>query len=268
MTMINYLKERKSIRDFADKKLGKDEISNLQNAINEVNRAFGWNEVELNLVEDGEKVIKVLAGKAGYAGVLIEAPSYISVKYSDKEKINIIKGAFVMGEITTKILELKLGHCIVTLNDEIEAEKTELFGPEGKNVNYIIAVGYPQAKRAFTPEPTSSRKAVEEIAFVDEKFEKPATDKLRTLNMLDLFSALKLAPSYKNKQPWKFLIKDGEVVAFVQNDEELNYSLTDVGLIMYYFKEMANTMGINGNWDIVTELVAEGDYIKLGRFKI
>ena len=88
------------------------------------------------------------------------------------------------------------------------------------------------------------------------------------MNMLDLFSELKSAPSYKNLQPWRFVLEDGCVYAFVKNSIDLVHSVTDVGFAMYYFQEMAKTMGIDNNWEIVENIDPQGDYIKLGRYKI
>lgn len=263
-----YLKERKSVRDFQDRRLNTDDASNVRNAIKEVKEKLGWQEVDLDLVEDGEKVYKALEGKAGYGGVFLKSAAYIPVIYSDDQMLNHIKAAFYMGDLITKLLDLKLGSCIITLNDEIKAEKEEVFGPRGSDAKYVIALGYPEEKKAFTPEPTSSRLKVEDLVFLDENFEKPATEKLRQMNMLDLFAELKSAPSYKNLQPWRFVLENGYVTAFVKNSVDLVHSVTDVGFAMYYFQEMAKTMGIDNNWEIVESINPEGDYIKLGRYKI
>lgn len=263
-----YLKERKSVRDFQDRRLNTDDASNVRNAIVEVKEKLGWDEVDLSLVEDGEKVFKALDGKAGYAGVFIKSGAYVPVIYSDDQMINHIKAAFYMGDLITKLLELNLGSCIITLNDDIKSEKEAVFGPKGADAKYVIALGYPEEKKAFTPEPTSSRLKVEDIVFLDENFEKPATEKLRQMNMLDLFSELKSAPSYKNLQPWRFVLEGGCVYAFVKNSIDLVHSVADVGFAMYYFQEMAKTMGIDNNWEIVENINSEGAYIKLGRYKI
>lgn len=268
MALMNFLKNRRSVRDFKDKDLKADDISNIENAIDEIHRDFPWDDVKLELITDGKEVYEELEGKAGYAGVMISAPAYILLRYKNRDKINSIKGAFLMGELNTKLVELDLGSCVITLDETLEAEKDKLFGITGKNIDYIVAVGYPEAKKPFNPEATSYRYAVEEIAFVDEDFERPAREKLDQLGMLELFNALRYAPSYKNKQPWRFLIGDGEVYAYVVNDEDLEHSLTDVGIIMYYFQEMTDQMGIRNNWEIVKDLDTTGDYVKVGRYKI
>lgn len=268
MALMNFLKERRSVREFKDKELKADDISNVNNAIEEIERNFQWNDIKLELDTDGDVIYHVLDGKAGYSGVMIKSPAYIMMRYGHEDKINKIRGAFVMGELISKLVDLNVGSCVITLDKSLVAEKEELFGIEGNNVDYLIAVGYPEARKPFNPEATSFRYAVEEIAFTDEKLERPAREKLNQLNMLDLFNTLRYTPSYKNKQPWKFRIGDGEIFVYVKNDEDLDHSLTDVGIIMYYFQEMAASMGIKNNWEIAEDLDLGADYIKLGKFKI
>lgn len=268
MAFMNFLKDRRSVRDFKDKDLKADDISNINNAIEEIERDFQWNDIKLELDTDGDVIYHILDGKAGYAGVMIKAPAYIMLRYGQNDKINKIQGAFVMGELISKLVKLDIASCVITLDENLVSEKEELFGLEGNNVDYLIAVGYPESKKPFNPEATSFRYAVEEIAFTDENLERPAREKLDQLNMLDLFNTLRYTPSYKNKQPWKFRIGDGEIFVYVKNDEDLDHALTDVGIIMYYFQEMAREMGIKNNWEIVKDLDLDADYIKLGRYKI
>lgn len=268
MTLMNFLKKRKSVREFENRPLDPDEVSNIRNAISEIEEEFGWDEVKLDLNLDSDLIFNELDGKAGYAGVMIKAPGYISVQYGNRDKMNYLKGAFILGELETKLINLDLGSCIVTLGDELLESKKELFGLKGENIDFLVAVGYQQLRPPFNPEATSTRRAVDEIAFTDEAFTRPASDKLFSLNMLDLFSVLRYSPSYKNKQPWRFLVKDSEIFAYVVNDADLKHSMTDMGIVMYYFQEMAKSMGIRKNWEIVTELNDEGNFIKLGKFKI
>ncbi|NLW42280.1 MAG: nitroreductase [Tissierellia bacterium] len=268
MALMNFLKERRSVREFENRPLDPDDVSNIRNVIAEIGEEFGWDEVTLDLNLDSDLVFNELDGKAGYAGVMIKAPGYITVQYGNRDKMNYLKGAFVLGELETRIISLGLGYCIVTLDDNLVDSKRELFGLKGENIDFIIAVGYPYRRPPFNPEATSSRKTVDEIVFTDENFTKPASNELFKLNMQDLFYALRFSPSYKNKQPWRFLVNGSEVYAYVVNDDELRHSMTDMGIIMYYFQEMAKTMGIRGNWEIVKDLEADGPFIKLGRFKI
>ncbi len=264
MAMMRFLRERRSVRDFENKKLTSDDISNIQNAITEISGEFGWNDIKVNFVENGEEVFNEYDKRAGYEGVMISAPSYIRLNYTGQDKITNLKGAFVIGELITRLVDLGLGSCVITVDEE------KVLGQDqtSDDTDYLIAVGYKKAVAPFAKEPFSTRKPVEEVVFLDENFTKPANEKLKDLNMLDLFSALIHAPSYKNKQPWKFLLKEGEVLSYVENDGDINHSLTDMGIIMYYFQQMAKTMGIRGNWEIVSDLNPIGNYIKLGRFKI
>ena len=269
MAMMSYLKNRKSIRDFQDKSLTGDEISNIKNAFNEIKEKFDWGDFNLEVYEDGEEIYRELENKAGYAGVMIKSPGYIHRNLKNQDKLTYVHGAFVLGELITRLVDFGLGNCVITLGDNLVESKKKLFGEMEDGLDYLIAIGHSTPSPALKKDGTySSRKPVEEIAFLDADFRQPANEKLRDLNMLELFSAIRYAPSYRNKQPWRFVITNSEVHVYVQNDEDLRSSLTDVGIIMYYFQEMAKTMGIKGNWEIVSELVPDRQFIELGRFNI
>lgn len=271
MEMMSYLKNRKSIREFQDNPLTNDEVSNVQHALAEIEEKFDWGDYSLKLHENSEEIFNELEGKAGYSGVMIKSPAYISVNLEDEDKLTYVHGAFVIGELITKLVELGFENCVITLGEHLGDSKKKLFGERVEGIDYLIGLGYKPRRPKISDRKDgtfSTRKPVEDIAFLDEDFRQPANNKLRELNMLELFSAIRYAPSYRNKQPWRFVITNSEIHIYVQNDAELKSSLTDVGLIMYYFQEMAKGMGIKGNWELVSELVPDRPFIELGRFKI
>ena len=265
MEYMSFLKERKSIRDFVDVEMTPDTISNIENAIVEVDELGAGRYVKFSRIEDPVEFYEKLQGKAGYAGTMIEAPTYIVMEYKEEAPENILYGAMYMEELITKLHRLGLGTCWVTLGASSDEAVDELVGLLGDNVSYCLAVGEPKSKRPFDNPVTSSRKDVDEIVFTDREFKKSAVRELRDMNMLELFSALRYAPSHKNLQPWKFLIND-DMTLYLEKGNNLNWTLTDGGIVMYYFEKLVHMMGINGSWNVNIE--DEGDYYKVGSFKL
>lgn len=269
MDMNNFLKKRKSVRDFIHKDLNTDKISAIKDALVEVKDAKGADAVEFQLWENADAIHSQLNGKAGYSGVMIKAPAYITMSYNNVGPAYVIKGAYAMEALISKLNNLGLGTCWVTLYDQAKPAAREIFGEKGDMIDYVLAIGEPEAKKPFNPLPTSRRKSVEELVFLDEGFNKSAVEKLKKLNMLDLFSNLKNAPSHFNKQPWYFVLKDSEIDLFLKNDEDLLYSLTDGGIVMYYFAALAKLMGLDGEWKLVDTFdYVVGDKVKVGSYKI
>lgn len=269
MSMQTYLRKRKSIRDFKPNALKPNDRAFVEQSIKDTHDEFDWNDVSLDFILEGEKVYEAFDGKAGYAGVMIKAPHYVRVTESADNLMVNTKAAFDMASFTSKLVENGIANCIITLGDNIEDAKKQAFGDNwsGK-AEYLIAIGYPEDKGYFEKVKPSERYSVSEIVFEDEDMDHPATELLENLNMLELFSVLRFSPSYKNKQPWRFVVTSSEIYAYVLNDAELAHSLTDMGMIMYYFQELVEKMGIDGSWEIATELDTSKGFIKLGRFKI
>lgn len=269
MAMNNFLKKRKSVRDFIQKDLSSDKISAIKDVLSEVKSAKGADAVEFQLWENAKDIQENLQGVAGYSGVMINAPAYVTMSYNNVGPAYVIKGAYAMEALITKLNNLGLGTCWVTLDDEAKPAERFLFGEKADTIDYILAIGEPQAKKPFNPLPISKRKTVEELVFTDETLKKSAIDKIKKMNMLDLFSNLKNAPSHYNKQPWYFVLKDTEMDLYLINDEDLRHSLTDAGIVMYYFAEMAKLMGLDGDWKLVDTFdYVVGDKVKVGSYKL
>lgn len=269
MDMNNFLRKRKSVRDFVQEDLSKDKISEIKDVLVDVKDAKGADAVEFVLWENSEEIQENLKGVAGYSGVMINAPAYITMSYNNVGPAYVIKGAYAMEALISKLNNAGLETCWVTLFDVAKPAERYLFGEKGDMIDYILAVGYPKAKTPFNPLPTSNRKTVEEFVFLDESFTKPAIEKLKQKSMLDLFYNLRNAPSHFNKQPWYFVLKDAELDLFLINDKDLKYSLTDGGVIMYYFAELAKFMGLEGEWKLVETFdYVLGDKVKVGTYRI
>ena len=262
MVMTNFLQKRKSVRDFKKKAVSKESLASIKSFIDEISSETP--SVGFKLFENGNVIYEGLKGKAGYSGVMIEAPSYVAlVEKDDSVKTQIYKG-YYLEKLNTKIVDLDLDSCWITVDQVDDETKKNIFGFDGENVNYIIAFGYGVGKKLFTPETTSDRLARSEIVFKDEIGNKIDDEDLINLGLDDIFSSVRYAPSHKNAQPWRFVVKSPKVVLYMVKSEEDSRSLVDIGVVMFYFEEMAKTIGRYGKWTL--ELEDQGDYLKIGEF--
>ena len=266
MDYMNFLKERKSVRDFKDIELSPDQYSNIENAIAEVEEMGAREFVKFYIVEDPDHFYNLMDGKAGYAGVMVKAPMYIAMEYKEESLMTLLEGAVFMEELITKIQAMGLGSTWITLGAATEKEKQEVFGLVADNVSYVLAVGEPKGKKLFDKPVTSTRMDVDELVFTDRTFETPATEEIKNYSMRDLFDALRYAPSHKNLQPWRFVLNDGTLTLYLVSGDNLNWTLTAGGIVMYYFQRLAERMGLNSTWEI--DIVDEGDYLKVATFDL
>ena len=92
MLMTNFLQKRKSVRNFKNDIVPRDVLENIKLLMDELDREES--DISFSLYENGKIVAEGLKGKAGYAGVMIEAPHYIALDISDDKPLNILKGGY------------------------------------------------------------------------------------------------------------------------------------------------------------------------------
>ncbi len=255
MLMNNFLRDRRSFREFRNKK-AKDEILNkVIDSINEVLQEAKNESVNIGLTlhKDGDKIFEQLENIGGYSGVMIKSPHYIGLEINDSEECTEIYAAYYTEKLITKINAIGLEACWITLTHVDSDKKLDALGSKGKNTEYLLSIGYPPRKNPFTKEVTpSDRLGVEEVVFQDE------VEKLIDMNVLDersiddLFYYVRFAPSSRNSQPWRFLLKNNKVILLMSYCDESDLNLIDAGVMMYYFEEMAKSIGINHNWKLIT----------------
>ena len=108
------------------------------------------------------------------------------------------------------------------------------------------------------------RKALREIAFAVAWGVPLQSDDAKLIEALE---CARLAPSWANTQPWRFLVCKGEVLAVADAKGRYNsirggkhYYRLDVGIAMAHFFLSAREMGWDGRWH-----VTEFDPIKIAK---
>ncbi len=254
MLMNNFLRDRRSFREFRNKR-AKDEILNkVTTSINEtLEETKGENvNIGLSLHTNGDRILEQLENIGGYSGVMIKGPHYIGLEINDKEECTEIYAAYYSEKLITKINAIGLEACWITLTHVERDKKLDALGSKGENTDYLLAIGYPPRSNPFTKEVMpSARLGVEEIVFHDSVENPIDMNVLDERSIDDLFYYVRFAPSSRNSQPWRFLLKNNKVILLMSYCDEKDLSLIDAGVMMYYFEEMAKSIGINHNWKLI-----------------
>lgn len=266
MQFNKYLDERRSVRDYKESKINKNDLNELMNTAKEIEKEHGNNNIEFLLFEDGEKIYEVLDGIGGYVGVMIRSPHYVGLKIIEDNNESYIRGAYSMELLITRAYEMGLGTCWISINSLSEEDKVKLLGDNSEGIDYLVSIGYPKDRKPFQEVSTSSRLAIEDIVFLNDWNNGADIDELERRGLKDLFYYARFSPSARNIQPWRFLLKDEAVYLAILNPLSKE-SLTDGGIMMYYFKGLAHDRGITGNWDIYLD-DSEKEYTIIGKYKL
>lgn len=271
MIINNFLTNRKSVRDFRDKAVSSDILEKIRDVVKNLISEEDIGHVGLKLYENGKMISENLEGKAGYGGVMINSPHYIALDLKDTEEDTVIEAGYYMEKLVTEIINLDLGTCWIQLGDVTEELKRQTFGQDIKNINYILAFGKQKRRNPFGEEPFSVKKGVEELVFDVELEEFVTVEDLENRGLMDLFYYVRFAPSTKNLQPWRFLIKDNTVELLLKYDQWYDSILIDAGIVMYYFEELANYNGMHNKWQLIEhdEIVTEEyKYRKIAQYSL
>lgn len=271
MIMGNFLRNRKSIRDFKSKKVEFEKLEEIKQDLKVLQNEYGQDNFAFRLYENGNRLIEALSGKAGYAGVMIDAPHYIALDFLNDFDSTLIYGAYNMEKIITILNENELSTCWISLENLNEDFKKEIFGESTTNIQYILAFGYQKPQPPFSEEPFSVKLGIEDFVYSDKIEKEIDTDKLETMGLMDLFYYIRFAPSTKNLQPWRFILKDTTIELLLAYEEWERHLFVDAGVIMYYFEELTRSLGISNQWKLLDGNIYEGEkykYKSIGIFQL
>lgn len=256
MIMTNFLRDRRSVRDFKIKNLDSDVLDKINQILRELEKENKHGGFNFKIYENGEFIHNSLEGLAGYSGVMVEAPHYIAIDLLNKEEKTIIYSGYYMEKLITKLNELGLDTCWVSVYDVEMKKRKEIFGESTNEINFILAFGLPKRKNPFVPVPFSERKSIEDIVF-DKEIGKPMdTELLEVRGLGDIFFYLRFAPSIRNLQPWRFIVTDDKIHLVVEYEE--TPPLIDAGIAMYYFEALAYLQGTKNKWSLLDGFIHEG----------
>lgn len=273
MIIGNFLRNRKSVREFKVDKVSYDLLDDIRQSLKFMVNEEGSGNINFKLYENGKNIHTNLEGKGGYAGVMIDSPHYIALELKNNDSNTIIYGAYYMEKLITELNKKGLSTCWVSIKNVGEDLKKRLFGESIYKIDYILAFGYEKRQNPFNTEPFSDRMKVEEIVF-DEKIGRGLDiSELESKGLADIFYYVRFAPSVRNLQPWRFLLKDNNVELLLAYKEWDDSLLMDAGIIMYYFEILANSQGIKSSWELVESMnddykVEDINYKLIAKYKL
>lgn len=284
MKMLKVMEKRRSVREYKDKALSSQDLQQVMDYCETYPKLSQKTELEFNFLENGEDVASKLEGTAGYSGVMITAPHYLLVMASDSD--TIYQSAGYAGEwIILNVTKHDIGTCWIDGVDQSDKIKELLGVKSDKKVIGLIALGYakyeprlahiydtnldgsvspltdlgyPNIDPKYSKEPVSNRLSIDEIAYLKKWGEEVDADELRRRGYDQVFYYMRMAPSWGNRQPWRFILDGTKIVLVMERDDRVDDRAEEVesGIAMIYFEVAMHDIGLPGHWntdDIATE---------------
>lgn len=240
---MNYsviMEEIKSTRDYKNTKVKSDLLKKVVEA---GKNALKGHSLEIVLLEDGEKVQKLLEGKAGYYGKFIPAPHYVAVVGDQSAKAKT-DAAYVTEMMRFSAHEEGLGTCWITVPNSDEV-KAALGIDSAKVLCSFLSIGqiYAGIFKKDTQQ-KSSRQAATEISFLEKWGATPTWEELSDRGFAEIFYLTRFAPSWGNRQPWKFLVTAHKIYVCAEKNVGEDIDL-DFGIVKFYFEKACVDQGIH-----------------------
>lgn len=197
---------RRSVRKYSFEELSDKKIKEIKNVISSVESLYKDINLKINII-DREKIGPILKGIVGNYGK-IKAPYYLSAASEVKDGY-LENTGFVLEKIVLSLTGMGVGTCWI--GSKVDEEQLRAITGISNNLKpvILIAFGYPEVHNdLYRKHPSEARrKDLHSIVAGNpgEEWEK-------------ILSAVKLAPSSVNSQPWRFVIEDNEIHVYISSN--------------------------------------------------
>jgi hypothetical protein len=294
------IQHRRSVREYKKKKVDKFIIEDLFEDIKNKSQLKNDVKIDFYFIEDGEETFKRLGGLVGYFGKVIKAPHYIYLM-SNKRDGYLENAGYIGEKLILKATELKLGTCWIEIPKDDSKVRKALDIQEDGELIALISIGYPKREAKvlsmydtskkgnifplaefgypnmdieYIEEPVSGRLSIEDMVYLNEWGNHIKLEDLENRGLAEAFYYMRLAPSWGNRQPWKFIVDGEKIVLAVRNDKELiseKVARIEAGIAMLYFELMIHELGIPGGWTlekVEKDYKIPEDYIVVGYYTV
>lgn len=231
------------MRKYSGSPLSEAEKRLVEDAIAATRPPFGGR-VEISLLStDADSTFK-----PSTYGVITGARDYLTLSVAD-DRESYLSGAFMMEEVVLAATKAGLGTCWLGGTFKSGSFRDSASG-QGLKLVAVVPVGKPAASgglmnrimRAVAK--SDSRKALGDMFFINN-FESPLPLDGPYVRELDM---MRLAPSSRNSQPWRALIRGNQIDFYCATDSPMN--MLDMGIGLYHFDVAARTLGVTGAYAI------------------
>lgn len=256
MKYMEKIEKRKSIREFKKRDLEPQKIQAILDGYEKLHRLIPSIKTEL-VIRTGDVKTR-LEGVAGYKGKSFMAPAYL-VLLSEAADYYLENAGYMAEDLCLLLTELGISHCWLTADDNDATKKAAEIESDMEAV-VVIACGIGVKERTkkrldiFTPSNVQYIKreghvapkiAQEELVYLDRWNQPVDWDDPQIDRLLDQsFYAASLAPSFLNRQPYRYIFKtkNRQIILCVKKEEmtSLKDTRLDIGATMFNFDAIAS----------------------------
>ena len=249
MSIIESIKQRRSVRSYAGTPLRKEDVDNILHFIAGLKAPFGVNaRIELIHTYTGDKPIKL-----GTYGWVSNATDFLALIY-EPGLLAEESAAYIFEELVLYCTKLGLGTCWLggSFSRKDFANQIEL--KPNEKLKIVSPVGYAGTKKNFVEtyivraeKHHNSRKPFGKNFFY-KNLSTPLTEELAGVYAQPL-EMVRLAPSANNTQPWRVILDEG--VLHFYKTFSFGFDAIDLGIALCHFEKTCQELNIAGHFEVL-----------------
>lgn len=255
VNILEAISKRVSIRNYQSEPASSADLEEIRRsgeraeALTDVNMQF--------LLLSSEQIGKGITGIIGNYGRIVSAPHYFVLLSQERDGFMIDSG-FRFEHLILEATRRNLGTCWVGGMFNETSIRSTLGVDETWRVVAVTPIGHPAADgmasrllRGIVR--ASKRKPLDEIFFWQHHGTPLPQEILSNEKLMRILEAARWAPSWANKQPWRFIISNKEILIYKQArqiKDGKDYHLLDCGIAMAHLHLASVELGVGGHWEL------------------
>jgi len=213
-------------------------------------------EMRFHLCTDAQ-MGREIKGIIGDYGKTIHAPHYLVLASREREGY-LTDAGFRFEQAVLDATRRGLGTCWVGLMFKEASLRSALGLDSSWRMIVLSPIGSAvenslKTRLLRTVAGSTARKPIEQLFFWQRHGDVLPPSITSDQRLMQVFEAARWAPSWMNKQPWRFVLRDREILACKvgkQEREGKDYTLLDCGIAMCHLHLIARELGIKGRWEL------------------
>ncbi|MDR0681227.1 MAG: hypothetical protein LBG15_05185 [Dysgonamonadaceae bacterium] len=253
MSIIESIKQRKSVRTYTSQPLSKELKDKIENFIRQVQAPFGV-EARIRFLHTGTDAERV---KFGTYGFISGASDYLALTY-EEAPLAEEGGAYLFEQVILFCTGLGLGTCWLGGSFSRKDFKRQVQLNPNERLRIVSPVGYESGRKRLleflqgAEKHHISRKPFGTL-FFDKNFAVPLTEEKAGIYAQPL-EMVRIAPSANNSQSWRVVLAEEGVLHFYKTTSLGGFSATDMGIALCHFEQTCKELGIKGYFKMMNGL--------------
>jgi nitroreductase len=255
MDVLEAISRRVSVRSFESEPADMSLLEEIRRS-GEQAEALTDSDMQFHLLSN-EEFGREIKGIIGDYGKINRGPHYILLVARECDGYMVDAG-FRFEQLILEATRNNLGTCWVGGLFKESSIRSALGLDETSRVIALTPIGHAAAPgiggRALRGVVRSSkRKPLSDIFYWQRRGGSLPESVLSSEKLMRVLEATRWAPSWANKQPWRFILNDRDILIYKekrQNKEGKDYHLLDCGIAMAHLHLAAKALGMGGQWEL------------------